>query len=115
MVSPNRFNTNPATPRIPPRPPTIRPACNCHPANWLNPRRQRHAELLVEFLRWHGRKIHLDDYTYERIQNEKGLNAHQADLAADDLYTLGMVEMFAGGANVTLKLITDEPVGRFTR
>jgi hypothetical protein len=68
-----------------------------HPGVWFNPLRRRNSERLIRFLDWHGRKVRLDRETYADIQAEEKLDPYAADLAAHDLYQLGLVDIRVAG------------------
>lgn len=86
---------------------------NCRrPGEWLNPRRRLYAEKLLHFLWWHGGKRSLNAETYDLVQYEQALDRWATDQAADDLYTLGAVDMRRVGEGWTLEALAksvDEP------
>ena len=77
--------------RYRPRPPT-----STDYRNWLNPRRQLNVDRLLSHLAWHGGKLFLDAEQYGELRADFGIERHAVDLAADDAYALGYIDMRLG-------------------
>lgn len=85
------------------KPTTIRPV-DC-----LNPRRRRFLEIVLEFLRYHGGRFTFDAISYEEVQDEIELLRHEVQVALDDAYTFGLVDLNYSnrGAEIVVLLSTD--------
>lgn len=85
------------------------------PADWLNPRRRLYAEAFLEWLAWNGGKVYLDWRAYADLRDDLRMYRQQADVAIDDLYALGCINLtltHLGGIPVVYQLTTDIDGGR---
>jgi hypothetical protein len=76
--------------------------------DWLNPRRRRNCQKLIDYIAWHGRKIYLDDIRYFDLATDENMDNFQVDAAVDDLFALGIVEVVMIGDMPCVKLIFDD-------
>jgi hypothetical protein len=59
----------------------------------LSPRRRVYAQRLLDHVCWNGRKVWLDEHGYTRVKDETGLDRADVNLAVDDLFSLGLVDV----------------------
>lgn len=73
---------------------------------WLSPRRKARVDVLINYItNQTPGKIFLDSGTYAAIRRTEGLERHEVDAAADDAYTLALIDMRVGGISVVIELM----------
>src|SRR5262245_33399307 len=59
----------------------------------LSPRRKLYLKRFLDWLEWHGRKVHLDESRLQHIEYDLSMDTFDMHLAVDDGYALGLLEV----------------------
>lgn len=73
----------------------------------LSPRRKLYLQRLLDFLKWHGRKVLFDEGKYLDIEHEQNLDRFGTNQAIDDGFALGLVDCTMAGGRQLVLLLSD--------
>jgi hypothetical protein len=77
-------------------------------SEWLNPRRRMNAETVLEYIRWHGRKVLFKDDAYSDLRQDSRLDPYAVDTALDDLFRLGCVHISMVGTVQSVSVLSED-------